>query len=98
MKVHALLSLHIFLLYIIMELYTLVLIEVCQQGKAKEVMFITVGGVYTNRPTKDELFKEARNYIGNNSLTYRLIDVIYLTKEQYDSFLKGQITDYFRSE
>ena len=52
----------------------------------------------THQPSDEELFNEAIKYINNNSLSYKLLDIIYLTREQYDSILRGQIADYLRSE
>lgn len=52
----------------------------------------------TWQPSEEELFNEAIKHIDNNSLSYKLLDIIYLTREQYDSFLRGQIADYLRSE
>lgn len=61
-------------------------------------MYITIGEMCTHQPCDEELFNEAIKYINNNSLSYKLLDIIYLTREQYDSILRGQIADYLRSE
>lgn len=61
-------------------------------------MYITINEMCTHQPSDEELFDEAIKYINNNSLSYKLLDIIYLTREQYDSILRGQIADYLRSE
>lgn len=81
-----------------MELYALVSIEVREQNKACQVMHITIGGNYINRPNEKELFATAQEYVYNDRFVYRLLGITYLSKEQYCSFLQGQIADYLRSE
>lgn len=85
-------------MFLDMNIYALVSIETREQDKAPVVMYITIGEMCTHQPSDEELFNEAIKYINNNSLSYKLLDIIYLTREQYDSILRGQIADYLCSE
>ena len=81
-----------------MELYTLVSLEISEQDKAPVVMYITIGGTYINNPSDEDLFIAAQRYVNDSKLTYKLLNVTHLTKEQYNSFLQGQIADFLRTK
>lgn len=81
-----------------MELYTLVSLEISGQDKAPVVMYITIGGTYINSPSNEDLFIAAQRYVNDSKLTYKLLNVTHLTKEQYNSFLQGQIADFLRTK
>lgn len=81
-----------------MELYTLVSLEISGQDKASVVMYITIGGTYINNPSDEDLFIAAQRYVNDSKLTYKLLNVTHLTKEQYNSFLQGQIADFLRTK
>ena len=81
-----------------MELYTLVSLEISRQDKAPVDMYITIGGTYINNHSDEDLFIAAQRYVNDSKLTYKLLNVTHLTKEQYNSFLQGQIADFLRTK